>query len=67
MKITFSWGQVAEVEALIDGFRAAQTYGSGEICRDSGARITWNDDQVVLDIPEEPVKKGEKIDDRKTN
>ena len=52
MQITLTWSQLAEVEALVDGLRAAQSYGSGEIRRESGARIAWNDDQVCLEIPE---------------
>lgn len=52
MKITLTWGQLAEVEALVDAIRAAQNYGSGQIRRESGATITWDDDQVTLEIPD---------------
>lgn len=53
MQITLTWIQLAEVEALVDGLRAAQSYGSGEIHRESGAGITWNDDRITLDVPEQ--------------
>ena len=51
MQITFTWCQLAEAEALIDGLRTAQAYGSGEIHRESGAWITWND-RITLEIPD---------------
>jgi hypothetical protein len=53
MKVTLTWGQLAEVEALIDAMRAAQSYGLGEIRRESGATIVWGDDQVTLQVPDE--------------
>ena len=59
MQISLSWNQLSEIELLIDGLRAAQTYGSGKIVRDSGASITWNEDQVVIEIPEDDIDEKE--------
>ena len=59
MQISLSWNQLSETELLIDGFRAAQTYGFGEIHRDSGASITWNEDRVMIEIPEDDIDKKE--------
>jgi hypothetical protein len=52
MKITLTWGQLAEVESLIDALRAGQSYGSGEIRRESGATVAWDNEQVILEIPD---------------
>ena len=52
MKVALTWNQLAEVESLIDALRAGQSYGSGEICRESGAMVAWNNDQVTLEIPD---------------
>jgi hypothetical protein len=55
MKVTLTWGQLAEVEALIDALRAAQSYGSGEIRRESGATVVWDNDQVTVEIPDNEI------------
>ena len=57
MQIKLSLNQLSEVELLIDGFRAAQTYGLGEIHRDSGTSIIWNEDRIMVEIPEDDIDK----------
>ena len=55
MKITLTWGQLAEVESLIDALRAAESYGLGEIRRESGATVAWSNDEVTLEIPDNEI------------